>query len=353
MKHIAKKIIRNTVVLLFVGIGLIWVCSKFIHLGMVEYTDNAQVRRYIVPVNCRVQGYVKDVNFNDYQEIKKGDTLVLIEDSEYQLRVAQAKADYQRALLESTVIGAAISTTKSNMDVSDAVIEESKIRMEQAESDYKRYAQLFTQKAVTQQQYEAMKADYDAKRAKYEMQVRQKRSTSKLKEEQTHRQNQNQSNIDVAKAALELAQLNLSYTVIVAPCDGVVSRKSIQEGQFVQPGQTLLSVVDNQQVWVIANTKETRIANIEEGMRVKIEVDAVPEIVFYGTVGNISKATGAQYSVIPQDNSAGNFVKVEQRITVKIEFTTDNKPEDLRLLTSGMNVECEVLYNQNDKAISR
>lgn len=353
MKHIAKKVIRNAIALLFVGIGLIWVCSKFIHLGKVEYTDNAQVRRYIVPVNCRVEGYVKEVNFNDYQEIKKGDTLVIIESSEYRLRVAQAKADYQRALLESTVIGAAISTTTSNMEVSDAVIEESKIRMELAESDYKRYSQLFTQKAVTQQQYEAMKADYDAKRAKYEMQVRQKRSTSKLKEEQTHRKNQNQSNIDVAKAALELAQLNLSYTVIVAPCDGVVSRKSIQEGQFVQPGQTLLSVVDNQQVWVIANYKETQTANIREGMPVKIEVDALPQRVYYGIVGNISKATGAQYSVIPQDNSAGNFVKVEQRITVKIEFANSNKPEELRLLRSGMNVECEVLYNQNDKAISR
>ena len=353
MNHKTRKIIRNVSVLLFVGIGLIWIFSKFVHLGKVEYTDNAQVRRYIVPVNCRVQGYIKEVRFDDYQEMKKGDTLVVIENAEYKLKVAQAKADYQKALSQSTVIEATISTTASNMDVSDAVIEESKIRMEQAKNDYKRYDILFNQKAVTRQQYEAMKVDYDAKKAKYEMQVRQKRSTSKIKDEQTQCLDQNQNNIEVAKASLELAELSRSYTVILAPCDGVVSRKAIQEGQFVQPGQTLLSIVESDKVWVIANYKETQTANIRVGMPVDIEVDAVSGILYHGVVSKISNATGTQFSVIPQDNSAGNFVKVEQRITVKIAFTEKNKKEDLKLLSSGMNVECEVKYGKHDKAVSR
>lgn len=353
MNHKTRKIIRNVSVLLFVGIGLVWICSRFVHLGKVEYTDNAQVRRYIVPVNCRVQGYIKDVRFDDFQEVKKGDTLVVIENAEYKLKVAQAKADYQRALSQSTVIEATISTTVSNMEVSDAVIEESKIRMEQAENDYKRYDMLFNQKAVTRQLYETMKYDYDAKKAKCEMQVRQKRSTSKIKDEQAQRLNQNQNNIDVAKASLELAELNLSYTVILAPCDGVVSRKAIQKAQFVQPGQTLFSIVESDNVWVIANYKETRTANIRAGMPVDIKVDAVPDVSYHGIVSQISNATGAQYSAIPQDNSAGNFVKVEQRITVKISFTKKNKKEDLKLLSSGMNVECEVKYGKHGKAVSR
>jgi len=353
MNHKTKKIIRNVSVLLFVGIGLIWICSRFVHIGKVEYTDNAQVRRYIVPVNSRVHGYIKEVRFDDFQEVKKGDTLIVIDDTEYKLKVAQAKADYQKALSQNTVIEASISTTVSNMDVSDAVIEESKIRMAQAEKEYKRYDMLVDQKAVTRQQYEAMKADYDAKKAKFEMQVRQKRSTSKIKDEQTKYLNQNQSNIEVAKASLALAELNLSYTLILSPSDGVVSRKAIQEGQFIQPGQTLLSIVESDKVWVIANYKETQTANIRVGMPVDIKVDAVPDVLYYGKVSQISKATGAQYSVIPQDNSAGNFVKTEQRITVKIAFTEKNKIEDLKLLSSGMNVECEVKYNKHDKAVPR
>ena len=353
MKHKTKNIIRNVSVLLFVGIGLTWVCAKFVHLGDVEYTDNAQVRRYILPINSRVQGYIKEVRFDDYQEVKKGDTLVVIENAEYKLNVAQAKANYQKSLVENTVMGATISTTASNIDVSDAVIEESKIRMEQAENDYRRYEQLFNQKAVTRQQYENMKTDYEAKKAKYEIQVRQKRSTSKVKDEQIHRLGQNQSNIVVAKVSQELVELNLSYTVILAPCDGVVSRKAIQVGQLVQPGQTLLSLVESDKVWVIANYKETQTAHIRQGMPVDIRVDAVPDVSYHGIVSQISNATGSQYSIIPQENSAGNFVKVEQRIPIKIVFTNKNKKEDLKLLSSGMNVECEVKYDKYAETVSR
>ena len=197
---------------------------------------------------------------------------------------------------------------------------------------------------MTRQQYDNAKADYEATRAKYDMLVRQKRSTSLVKDEQTQRLEQNQTNIEVAQAAQHLAELNLSYTVIVAPCNGVTSKRAIQEGQLIQPGQTLLSVVDHDSVWVIANYKETQTRHIDEGMPVDIEVDAVPGITYQGRVATLSSATGAQYSIIPQDNSAGNFVKVEQRIPIKIVFTGENRREDMDRLRSGMNVECEVNY---------
>ena len=339
-----SKILRNVVVVAIILCGLTWVCSRFVHLGRVEYTDNAQIRRNIIPINSRVQGFIQKVCFDDFQFVHKGDTLVVIERSEYELKVVQARANYQRALMENTAMQTVISTTANNLTVSDANIEELHVRLNQKKTDYLRYEQLYAQKAVTRQQYDNAKADYEAAKAKYDMLVRSKKSTALVKDEQTQRLEQNQTNIDVAKAAQNLAELNLSYTVIVAPCDGVTSRRSIQEGQFIQPGQTLLSLVEYGNVWVIANYKETQTANIREGMPASIEVDAVPGVEYYGVVESLSNATGAQYSIIPQDNSAGNFVKVEQRIPVKIAFTDRNSRENIDLLRSGMNVECEVNY---------
>lgn len=344
MNKRTKKIGRNIVVIAIILVGLGWVCSRFIHLGRVEYTDNAQIRRNIIPINSRVQGYIQKVCFDDFQFVHKGDTLVVIESSEYRLKVVQAKANYQKALMENSAMETVISTTANNLTVSDANIEELRIRLNQAKTDFHRYEQLYAQKAVTRQQYDNAKADYEATRAKYDMLVRQKRSTSLVKDEQTQRLEQNQTNIEVAQAAQHLAELNLSYTVIVAPCNGVTSKRAIQEGQLIQPGQTLLSVVDHDSVWVIANYKETQTRHIDEGMPVDIEVDAVPGITYQGRVATLSSATGAQYSIIPQDNSAGNFVKVEQRIPIKIVFTGENRREDMDRLRSGMNVKCEVNY---------
>ncbi len=343
-KKSAKKLLRNTTIIAIIAVALAWVCSHFIHLGAVEWTDNAQVRRNLVPINSRVQGYVSRICFDDFEEVKAGDTLVIIDNSEFLLRVAQTNAAYQRSLVDSTAMGTTISTTENNLSVSDAAIEELRIRMEQAERDYRRYEQLLVQKAVTRQQYENMKVNYEAMKSKYDMLVRQKTSTRLMKTEQVQRLGQRRSEIKSAKAALELAKLNLSYTVITAPCNGIASRKNIQVGQLIQPGQNLLSLVESDRVWIIANYKETQTANIADGMPVKIKVDAVPGVTYKGTVTTIANATGSQYSVVPVDNSTGNFIKVEQRIPVRIDFSKENSAKDLKRLRSGMNVECEVIY---------
>ena len=339
-----KKFIRTALIIAIKAVGIIWVCSHFFHLGNVEWTDNAQVRRNIVPINSRVQGYIERICFNDFEEVHKGDTLVVIENSEHLLRVAQTNAAYQRSLVENTAMGTTISTTENNLSVNDAAIDELKVRLVQAETDYNRYKQLLTQKAVTRQQYENVKTNYDAMKAKYDMLVRQKKSTRLVKTEQTQRLEQRRADIEAAKAALDLAQLNLSYTVVIAPCDGIASKKNIQIGQLIQPGQNLLSLVESDRVWVVANYKETQMKNIKDGMSVKIKVDAVPDITFNGVVTSISNATGAQYSVIPVDNATGNFVKVKQRVPVRIDFSDNNSAEALKRLSSGMNVECEVIY---------
>lgn len=339
-----KAIIRTIVIIAIIAVGIIWVCSHFFHLGNVEWTDNAQVRRNIVPINSRVQGYIERICFNDFEEVHKGDTLVVIENSEHLLRVAQANAAYQRSLVENTAMGTTISTTENNLSVNDAAIDELKVRLAQAEKNYNRYEQLLAQKAVTRQQYEDVKTNYDALKAKYDMLVRQKNSTRLVKIEQTQRLEQRQADVEAAKAALDMAQLNLSYTVVTAPCDGIASKKNIQIGQLIQPGQNLLSLVESDNVWVVANYKETQMNNIKDGMTVKIKVDAVPDITYSGVVTSISYATGAQYSAIPVDNATGNFVKVKQRVPVRIDFSDDNSSENLSRLSSGMNVECEVIY---------
>lgn len=343
MNKRSKKILRNIIVIAIILGGLFWVCSKFIHFGRVEYTDNAQIRRNIIPINSRIQGFIEKVCFDDYQFVHK-DTLVIIESSEYRLKVVQAKANYQKSLMENTAMETVISTTANDLTVSDANIEELRVRMQQTQTDFRRYEKLYSQKAVTKQQYDNKKADYEATKAKYDMLVRQKKSTSLVKDEQTQRLEQNQTNVEVAQAAQQLAELNLSYTVIVAPCDGVTSRKAIQEGQLIQPGETLLSLVEYNNVWIIANYKETQTFYIREGLPVEIKVDAVPGVKYYGKVETLSNATGAQFSIIPQDNSAGNFVKVEQRVPVKIVFTDQNSKENINRLCSGMNVECEINY---------
>lgn len=337
-----KRAIPNFIILLVLAGGISWISGKFIRLGSNEYTDNAQIKQHLTPVNTRVQGFIKKICFEEYQQVKKGDTLAIIDDTEYRLKVAQAEADYQNALAGKSAMYTTINTTQNNIFVTEAAIEEQRVRLLNAETDYKRYQELMKEEAVTPQQFDRVKTDYAATKARYEQLLRQKQSTSLMKQEQTQRLEQNESAIKLAEAALNLAKLNLSYTIICATTDGVTGRKDIHEGQLVQSGQTLVTLVDGTEKWVIANYKETQTTDMKKGQLVKIHVDAIPGIVYEGQISSISDATGSFYSVIPQDNSAGNFVKVEQRIPVRIEFTHNNRPEDLERLRAGMNVECTV-----------
>jgi len=337
-----KKLILDIVIILLLTGGIAWVASSFIHFGG-EHTNNAQIRQDIIPVSARVQGFIKEIRFEEFQNVKKGDTLVLIEDSEYKLRLAQAYADYQNALVGKNAMGTSIETTENNIAVTDASIKEVEILLKNAEADYKRYKILLENKAVTQQQFEGVETKYESLKAKLETMKRQRQTTSLVKDEQTQRLEQNELRVKVVKAALDLAELNLSYTAVLSPCDGTLSRKTIQEGELTMPGKPLFSVVNDSNKWIIANYRETQRSDIEVGDMVEIKVDAFPDIMLEGKVDAISNATGAQYSISSPDNSTGNFVKVEQRIPVKIVFTENNDKSVIEQLSSGMNVECKVL----------
>ncbi len=339
-----KKIIYNILILCFLIGGLVYVCSRFIHLGNVEYTDNAQVKQHITPINTRIQGFIKEIRFDDFTPVKKGDTLVIIEDTEFRLRLAQAQADLNHALSARSATSIGISTTQNNLSVNDATIEELRLQMENAEREWQRYENLLAMDAVTKQQYDNVHTAYVTSKARYERAVRAKQSTSLVKDEQSQRLGQNDAVVELAEAAVELAQLNLSYTVIVATCDGVTGRKLIHEGQLVQPGQTMVDVVDQSDLWVVANYRETQMPNIQVGAEVEITADAVPGATYRGVVESVSDATGAAFSLIPQDNATGNFVKVEQRIPVRIRFTPENDSTEINRLRAGFNLECKVLY---------
>ena len=338
------KLGYNLFVILVLAAITVYAFSHFVHIGNYEYTDDAQVQRHITPVNTRVQGFIREIRFEEYQHVRRGDTLVVLEDSEYRLQVAQAEANRDAARHGSTVITAGMTTTESNVRAATSAIEEARVAMDNAKADYDRYTALLAKDAVTRQEYDNVKARYEGAKAHYDQATANRASTRLVRSEQAERLSQNNSGIDVAEAALKLARLNLSYTVIVATADGVMGRKTIHEGELVQPGQQLARIVDAGDVWVIANYRESQMRHIALGNRVKLTADALPGKRYEGVVESLSPATGAAYSTVPADNATGNFVKVEQRIPVRIRLTDDNEPEDIDLLISGLNVEAEVKY---------
>lgn len=337
-----RKILYNTIILLLLAGGIGYVCSRFIHPG-VEYTDNAQVRQHITPVNTRVQGFIRKICFREYQRVHKGDTLLILEDAEYRLQLAQAEANLANARSGKQATSAGMATTSNNLHVDDAGIEEARVQLANAQREATRYRKLLEKDAVTRQQYDRVQTAAQAAQARYDQLLRAKRSTSLTRHQQARNLEQNQAAIRLAEAAVDLARLNLSYTVIVATCDGVTGRKDIHEGQLVQPGQTMVEIVDATDLWVIANYRETQMPHIHEGAPVEVQADAVPGVTFRGTVESISDATGAAFSILPQDNATGNFVKVEQRVPVRISLR-GNDPKLLQQLRAGFNVECSVKF---------
>ena len=329
----------NTLIVLCLLGGAVYVVSQFMHVGNGEFTDNARVCQNIVPQSSRVQGFIREVRFTDFQQVKRGDTLVIIEDAEFRLRLAQAESDLLRAQQGSKGTASSIVTTRTGMTVTEAGIESARVQMENAMREDKRYKNLLNQDAVTLQQYDKVHTAYISAKAAYEQTVRSRQMQSAVVAEQGHHLSASEQGIELARCAVDLARLNLSYCYIIATCDGTVGTKDIHVGQLVNPGQTLVSIVDKNERWIEANYKESQLPHIKVGNKVEITADAVPNVEYTGTVERISDATGSAFSLIPIDNATGNFVKVEQRVTIRIKLDASN---DVDKLKSGYNVECIV-----------
>ncbi|MDE1192894.1 MAG: HlyD family secretion protein [Arachidicoccus sp.] len=320
-----------------------------------QETDDAQVSSDISPVIPRVAGYIKEVRVKDHQIVHKGDTLVILDDRDLKIALENTQAALASSQSNVSVadagIGVATSnivSSRTNVQTVDAQIESAKVNLWRANNDYQRYSNLIKDHSITQQQFEQAQAAKETAERQLDILQAQKESAQKQAAAVTSQKSVSTSQVSVAQAkikeaqaAVDAAQLNLSYTIVVAQVDGQVGQVNLQVGQYVQAGQALFDIVPENSRWVIANFKETQLTKIRVGQEADIKVDAFPNLDLKGKVSSISPATGAKMSLLPPDNASGNFIKVVQRIPIRIDFTNAND-SILKLLSSGMNVDVDV-----------
>ena len=336
-KQRVRQIVASLIGVAILAFGLWKIVCLFLDYSSNETSNDAQIEQYISPVNLRASGYIAKVCFREHQEVHKGDTLLVLDDREYRIRLMEAEAALKDAKAGANVINATEQTTKTSASIYQASIDEINVRLAKLAKDCERYRNLVEKKAATPIQLEQLEVEYAATKKKLEGVKKQQAAAYKGVNEVTTRKQNVAASIERAEAAVEMAKLNLSYCVVVAPCDGKLGRRSIEEGQMVNAGTTITYIIPTNNKWVIANYKETQIENLYVGQKVRMTVDAISNKEFEGTVTAISGATGSKYSLVPTDNSAGNFVKIQQRVPVRIDFNNLSK-EDNEHLAAGMMV---------------
>ena len=335
-----KNKILPVILSLIIFTALFYGVSKYIYSMHHEDTDDAQVDGDISPVIARVGGYVTDIRFEDNQQVKKGDTLIKLDDRDMQIKVLQADAAVKSAEAGIAVAQATQQVSSNSVTVAQSNIDAAKIRVWKSTQDFNRYSNLLKVNSITQQQFDAAKAEKESAdaaliTAQGQLQVvKQQAGTS-------------QEQIKVANAQLaqriadlDFAKLQLSYYSITAPANGFASKKSIQLGQLINIGSPMCAIVSSDGTFVIANFKETQLEKMKEGQAVEVTADAFPNDPVKATVYRFSSATGAKFSLLPPDNATGNFVKVVQRIPVKIKLDTTNAT--VKNLRPGMSVKVAI-----------
>lgn len=357
-----RKINKRFIVILAILIigGGAFGFVKYNHAQAHEETDDAQIEANIAPVIPRVAGYINEVRVKDNQRVKKGDTLLVLDDRDLRIRLDQAEAALigaQSGLTFSegstSVAQANVATSEANVATVNAQIEAAKITVRRATQDFNRYDVLIKDHSITQQQYEQGLAAKQSAEQQLQILVEQRNAAARQSAAASRQSAATGSNVGVANATIrqrqaeiENARLALSYTVVTAPEDGFVSKVNVQPGQYVNAGGSLFQVVLDKELWVVANFKETQLQKMTVGQKVEITVDALGGEPFHGKVGSFSPATGARFSLLPPDNASGNFVKVVQRLPVRIEF--DNaKDSRMARLRAGMNVVVDVHLKSN------
>ncbi|MGC4037722.1 MAG: HlyD family secretion protein [Chitinophagaceae bacterium] len=344
------------IILLLLVVGGGWFgVSKYIHGLHHEETDDAQVSADINMIIPRISGYVSEIRVKDNQLVKKGDTLVVLDNRDYLLKLDEAeaaltvaKSNLDNAKAMSNASRANIATSKASIGTADAQIEAAKVTVWRATQDYERYANLIKDHSITQQQYEQALAAKQTAEKQLAILQEQKNQAAQQTNAVSVQSNATAQQIGIAESTIkqkqvdiDAAKLNLSYTVIIAPEAGRVSKVNIQSGQFLQAGQALFSIVHSTSVWVVANFKETQLDKMKEGQKVIVSADAYGGHKFEGVLSSFSPATGSTFALLPPDNASGNFVKVVQRLPVKIEFT-DSNDSLVHKLRPGMNVIVDV-----------
>ena len=310
LKHSYKKsIFIITAIILVIAVVI-----AVIHAGQYQSTEDAYVENHTVQVAPRVSGQISKVYITDNQKVKAGDLVAEIDSADYKVKLDQAEANYQKALKAQNI-------AQANMTAVEAEIE-------LARKDVERYTNLYETGSVSKQTLDRAITNYESIKAKQENAVQSLTTQSQT--------NVADADIKALRALRDQAQLNLSYTKIYAPQDGTVSNKRVEKGAYVQVGSPLFVIVPND-VWVIANFKENQLEYMRPGQKVEIQVDAYPHHKFEGKIDSIQRASGAKSSLFPPENAVGSFVKIVQRIPVKIVFTEDYDKEKY-MLVPGMSV---------------
>jgi membrane fusion protein, multidrug efflux system len=315
--------------------------DRWVGLAVNQVTDDAYVRGDITPLSAKVDGYVRRVAVDDFQRVKAGDLLVEIEDDDYRARVAQAEADLLGA-------EAAIENLKARKEVQHAQVTEAEDAIEATQADVERtrledarQRTLLATTFGTRQRVEQA----DAATERFAATLARNQAALEAQQRQMvvldTQEAQLRADVKAKQASLDLAKINLGYTRILAPVGGEVSERDVRAGQYVHAGSQVITVVPLDNVWVVANYKETQLTHVAIGQRAEIRVDTFPGVVINARVDSIAPASGAQFSLLPPDNATGNFTKVVQRIPVKLRIAPDDPLAGK--LRAGMSVTATIL----------
>jgi len=332
----SKNRILTVISIVIIGAGIIWAMSLLFNLRGDNFTDNAQIDGNINSVAARVQGYIKEIHFAANQTVKKGDTLAILVDEEFKIKVRQAEADLENAIAALGVQNLGYKIAVANSATQRASIGAAKASFTKADKDFDRFSNMFKDSAITRNNFDASLAMKESASANYEAVQKQQTSTRLTVEQMLQNIESAKANIKRKEADLDFARLQLSYCTILAPFDGECGERTVQEGQLINAGQNLVSLVVSNDIWVTANFKEIQMEKLAVGKGVRIKVDAFDDKTFEGVITSFSPASGAKFSMVPPDNSTGNFVKIIQRIPVRIDFKSDKN--ELKQLKPGMNV---------------
>ncbi|HPN06132.1 MAG TPA: HlyD family secretion protein [Hyphomonadaceae bacterium] len=323
------------------AVGVVWFAGDWFLNGRFNIsTDNAQLRSDIARVTPKVEGYVKAIHVVENQTVKRGDLLIELESDEFQTRLAFAKAELAQAVADATQSRARITAQRDNLAEARAAREAADASADLSSSDEKRLAELAEKgwyPKARLEQAEAARRTADAQLSQATATITAQRSQLSSAEAAALSAD---AKVQAAQAKVEAAQLELDRTRILAPMDGVVTKKDVVEGQILSPGRVALSIVSSNDVWVVANFKETQITDMRAGQCVNVHVDALPSLHVTGKIQSLSPSTGATFSLVPQDTATGNFTKIVQRVPVKILL--DKEALATGLLRTGMQVTATV-----------
>ncbi|WP_343585492.1 HlyD family secretion protein [Flavobacterium sp.] len=324
----------------FLITGGLWILSLFFDFSSYETTNNAQVEAYMNNIVARATGHIKEIKFESNQLVHKGDTLVVLDDEEYLIKVRQADADLAIAEGNLHSLQQNITTSVSNQASGKEKLAGDLASLEKAQKDYQRFKNMYADSAVTRNQYDQVISKLKSEEAYVKAGRKGLDASSSMTKQSSINLEAATATVARKKADLDAAKLQLSYTAIISPADGFIGERNLSIGELINANQTIATMVLSEKLWISANFKETQIEKIKQGQEVTITIDALDGKEFKGKVMGFSPATGAKFSMVEPDNSTGNFVKITQRIPVKIEFEVSSK--ELQDVRPGMNVTVKV-----------